>query len=240
MISVVIPAYNEEGNISACFDALVKQKTNRQFEVILVDNNSTDETVKEAKKYLPKLDLKIVLEKQKGRSPARKKGFEKSRSNIILSTDADGEVPENWVETMARELGNQEMVAITGPCSFSGLSRYKTAWLNWFQPFAMRAYRLVFGHYWLSGFNFGIKRAAYIKSGGFNPVINIQEDVDLSFRVSKLGNIKYVNLPVSVSGRRFRQGIVKPMWPYVKTWFDFFILKKKNIVLSDVRQLSNK
>lgn len=73
MISVIIPAYNEEQNITRCLNALTVQKTNKKFEVILVDNNSTDGTVELANKFNNKLNLKIVTETKKGRSPARKK-----------------------------------------------------------------------------------------------------------------------------------------------------------------------
>ena len=43
-VSVVIPAYNEEKYIGRCLDSLVAQKTKYEFEVIVVDNNSTDNT----------------------------------------------------------------------------------------------------------------------------------------------------------------------------------------------------
>ena len=45
-ISIVIPAYNEEKLISYCLDALTKQTTSGKFEVIVVNNNSTDNTLK--------------------------------------------------------------------------------------------------------------------------------------------------------------------------------------------------
>ena len=67
LISVVIPAYNEGKYISSCLEALVKQKTTRRFEVIVVSNNSSDDTIKISNKFTEKLQLKIILAKHQGR-----------------------------------------------------------------------------------------------------------------------------------------------------------------------------
>ena len=58
-ITVCIPAYNEEKNIAECLQALVNQTTNEKFEVILVNNNSTDQTIAIAEQFKKKLQLKI-------------------------------------------------------------------------------------------------------------------------------------------------------------------------------------
>lgn len=79
MLSVVIPAYNEEELIGNCLNALVAQKTTEEFEVIVVDNNSRDKTAEIAEKYKSKLNLKILLQKEKGRGAARQKGFAAQR-----------------------------------------------------------------------------------------------------------------------------------------------------------------
>ena len=52
MISVVVPAYNEEKEITRCLTALAQQKTGREFEVVVVDNASTDATAQAAKEFL--------------------------------------------------------------------------------------------------------------------------------------------------------------------------------------------
>jgi glycosyltransferase involved in cell wall biosynthesis len=116
MLSVVIPAYNEEKTISRCLGALSRQTTDQEFEVILVDNNSTDATAQIAKKYSKVLQLQIIEEKKKGRSPARKKGFSAAREEIIFSTDADTTVPEAWIENMLTHFEDERIVAVTGTC----------------------------------------------------------------------------------------------------------------------------
>ena len=61
MISVVIPAYNEENSIALTLDCLSAQKTTYSFEVIVVNNNSTDNTVSVVNQYTDKLNLRIIF-----------------------------------------------------------------------------------------------------------------------------------------------------------------------------------
>jgi len=236
MISIVIPAYNEEKLIGACLDALTQQKTTKKFEVILVDNNSTDKTVIIAEKYKNKLDLKIVLQKVKGRGPARQRGFQEAKGKIIFSTDADTIVPPCWIERLSKTLQESTAVGVTGTCKIVDCGWFTNTCFNFIQPFSMRIYRLIFGHYWFSGFNFAIYKDIYEKSGGFNARLNVQEDSELSFKVSKIGKIKFIpNVPVIFSGRRFQNGLLKGLLPYLTTFIGYFHQKNEQIVLDDVR-----
>lgn len=235
MVSIVIPAYNEEKIISQCLDSLCAQNTKQKFEVIVVNNNSTDQTEKIVKKYKDRLPLMIINEKNKGRGWARFAGFKVARGGIILSTDADTEVPKNWVEKLSAVLNDQDIVAVSGPCKINDCSPSENIIYNLIQPLVMMGYAVVFRHYWLNGFNFGVKKEAYLKSGGFNPKLNAQEDVDLGFKVNKVGKIKYINLPVTCSGRRFRGNLLKGLISYPKIFIEYYFLKKKEVDLSDVR-----
>ena len=247
MISVVIPAYNEENNITACLNSLVKQKTKKKFEVIVVDNASTDNTVSVVKKFNKKLNLIVVSEKYKGRGAARAKGFSVASGDIILSTDSDTVVPSNWVDYLSTKLEllaeetkkkktRQRVVGLTGPCKVNDSSPFKNTVLSIGQPISMHIYRLIMGHYFFSGFNFAITKKAYFQAGGFGKKISGCEDLDLAFKVNKIGKIHFVNnLPVTFSGRRFEEGLIKGLLDYVKSCFNYFVLKKSDSKLSDVR-----
>ena len=234
MISIVIPAYNEAKWIGSCLKVLTQQTALESFEVIVVDNNSTDTTGEEAKKFAKLLRLRLITEKQPGRGIARAAGFAAARGEIILSTDADAIVPPDWIETLYEELKNPNIGAVTGTCNIADSSLVKNALFNWIQPTAMFVFRLVFGFYWLSGFSFGIKKSIYERAGGFVKDLQTQEDIALSFAVRKLTYIRLVNLPVLVSGRRFKQGLLKGFMPYLTTFIDYFLLKKR-VYLSNER-----
>lgn len=243
MVSIVIPAYNEEKLIGKCLSSLVKQDIGEKIEVILVNNSSTDGTILKARNYLTKLPLKIITEKKKGRGIARERGFRAARGRIILSTDADTVVPPTWVKQLVSELDKSQAAAVTGPCKILDCPPFTNLVFNFLQPASMVFYKMIVGHYWLSGFNFGIKKETYIKSGGFNTEINSMEDMDLSFKVKNLGfivkNLGFIKyLPDSTvvfSGRRFKKGLLHGLYEYFNNYIKFFYLKDEHVVLPDVR-----
>src|SRR3989338_2289405 len=187
MISVVIPAYNEEKYISNCLDSIVRQESAQNLEVIVVDNNSTDNTLKVIQKFRDKLNHKNV-------------------------------------------------VAVTGPCKFEDCSLLIKIIMNQFQPFGMVLYRVLFGYYWLSGFNFAIKKSAYLKSGGFNPELNTFDDIELGEKIKRFGKVVFIrNTPVIVSGRRFKKGLFEGLSSYFKPFIEYSLFHKKSVSLDDPR-----
>lgn len=236
-VSIVIPAYNEEKTLPRTLDSLRKQRFKDNFEVIVVDNNSTDQTAQIAYTYRDNLNIKVIREEKKGRSPARRAGFAQAKGELILSTDADTIVPDNWVEMIGAYFTDEDIIAVTGRSKILDCSLRVNLLFNYLQPIFMHAYRIVFGHYWLSGFNFAIRKDAYIKAGGFNPNLNSQEDTELAFRVSKLGKIKFINSPIVIaSGRRFQQGLLQGFYSYIKSYIFYFFLKnEEKTFLPDIR-----
>ena len=95
-MSVVIPAYNEENYISQCIESLKKQRCNFDFEIIVVDNNSTDNTIKK----ISNLDVKIFKESKQGVGAARNKGTSEVVGEIIVHLDADSRASENYLQAV--------------------------------------------------------------------------------------------------------------------------------------------
>ena len=111
VISVVIPAYNEEKLLPKCLTALRNQDFKKPFEIILVDNCSTDKTAEIGKKYR----CRVIREPRKGQIFARQKGCLKARGKIIAMLDADSIPVRNWLSVIFREFTNtsDELGAIT-------------------------------------------------------------------------------------------------------------------------------
>ncbi len=236
LVSVVIPAYNEEKYIENSLFSLQEseQKAKVSYEVILVDNNSSDQTVKIAQKYAKGMNLRIIKETRQGRGIARARGFREAKGDIILSADADAIFYSGWVDTLASALEG-DIVASTTSCRIADCDPITNTIFNLTQPKAAFLYRLFAGHYWLSGFSFGIPKSVYEKSGGFDTDLQAQEDIDLTFRVARLGKIKFINKPVIFSGRRFRDGFFVGLSEYVKTFIEAFIFKRRNVYLDNPR-----
>lgn len=235
MISVVIPAYNEEEHIAYCLQSLVNQKTDTLFEVIVVDNASSDHTAEVAEKFKKSLRLQVLSETYKSRGAARAKGFAKAKGDIILSTDADAIVPPDWIERFVLELSKSD-AAVTGFITWTD----GPWWINTIaivlQPVAVCVHRLWIGHNWLIGSNFAIWADIYRKSGGFTRELEGLEDIDLSTKVVRLGRIRVVRNPkITASARRFTGGLRKAAWEYIKATIEYTVLRKSRIALSDVR-----
>jgi hypothetical protein len=98
----------------------------------------------------------------------------------------------------------------------------------------MYGYRALSGHHCLSGFSFAILRSVYVASGGFDPQLNADEDADLSRRVARLGAIRLVLKPVTMSGRRFQHGLLPGTFAYLRMATEYRA-SRGNARLTDVR-----
>lgn len=95
-VSVIIPAYNAEKTIEACLDSIMNQ-TYRNYEVIVVDDSSVDNTSTIIKKYPVKL---IRAPKNLMAGGARNLGLKYAQGEIIAFTDADGITDKNWLNNI--------------------------------------------------------------------------------------------------------------------------------------------
>lgn len=224
-ISVVIPAYNEENSIPNTLTSLANQKTKYDYEVIVVDNNSTDNTNSVSREFEKKMNLKVIKETRKGRGSARKRGFDEATGNIIASTDADTVVSSHWIDAIGNFFSNNpSSVAITALCRYP-TKKISVSILNFSLPITFEIFRMIFGHYWLSGYSFAVRQDVYKKAGGFNTEIDGNEDSELASRISKIGKIEHEPLiTVEASDRRFKDGLLKNLVPYFKT---FYFMKRK-------------
>lgn len=102
LISIIIPAYNVEQYIQRCLDTIYSQKVNRTtFEVILVDDGSTDSTLQIVKEYVLNYNnLTIISQQNSGASAARNAGIRKAKGDYIWFVDSDDAISENSIETI--------------------------------------------------------------------------------------------------------------------------------------------
>jgi len=108
-VSVVVPAYNEEKMLGHCLMALKRQTV--PCEIIVCDNNSTDSTVKIARRYADK----VVNEKMQGASHAINRGLKMSRGELVAVTGADCVVPEHWLESFVSRFSDPDVISCYGP-----------------------------------------------------------------------------------------------------------------------------
>ena len=114
--SVVVPAHDEAATIGAALDALLDQDVDAPYEVLVVDNASTDATAALARAR----GVRVVPEPRRGVCQARQTGVEAARGAIVASTDADSVVPRDWLRRLdAAFTGDPALVAVAGPCRYT-------------------------------------------------------------------------------------------------------------------------
>mgnify|MGYP001591091696 FL=1 len=89
-LTIVIPTYNESIDIASCLESIAMQKFDKnKFEVIIVDNYSSDKTVEIAKKFSKKIKLRVLFNKIKDAETSKMKGLKQARGDFFMYLDAD-------------------------------------------------------------------------------------------------------------------------------------------------------
>lgn len=112
-LSIIIPVYNAEPLLNRCLDSIFNQVTQYTYEVILVDDGSTDKSIDIIKSRKEK-NIVLFQQKNSGPSAARNKGIELAKGNYIAFLDADDYWIYNYIEQTVSFLAkNKECVAVT-------------------------------------------------------------------------------------------------------------------------------
>ncbi|MFC7404882.1 glycosyltransferase family 2 protein [Georgenia alba] len=109
-VSVIIPALNAAETLPTQLDALAAQDVRGPWEVLVVDNGSTDATAEICEAYASRLPLRLLHCRLRGTSPARNTGAAQAQGELLLFCDADDEVAADWVEAMRTALESYDAV----------------------------------------------------------------------------------------------------------------------------------
>jgi glycosyltransferase involved in cell wall biosynthesis len=192
-LSITVPAYNEQDLIASCLDSLLNQTIDREkYEIVVIDNNSTDLTARIAQAK----GVRVEREARKGYVHAIRKGIEVSQADIIAFTDADCRVPTDWAAKILKNFSDStETIAVGGKLTFYDL--------NPILDFIIRL--ILYYNRALPGNNMAVRREGFSRIGGIDPQVNLGLDFWITMKLRKVGKI-YVDrkLLVQTSGRRFR------------------------------------
>ena len=201
-ISLIIPVYNEEKYIGGCLDSIANQKI-KPDEVIVVDNNCTDNTLSIVHKYP---FVRVIHESTQGMIAARNAGFNAANYEIIARCDGDTKLPPNWIARIYRNFSRYEIDALTGPIMFYDApiktSLIARAYLDMMKPIHRGGETLV-------GPNMIITKEIWEKVKNIVCLNDklVHEDIDLAYHIQEMGGrIKRDNgLVVSTSIRRMKK-----------------------------------
>ncbi len=203
LLSVVIPAYNEAGYIENCLASIRAQKTSVPYEVIVVDNASTDATAAIARAH----GAFVVTEDQKGVCFARQTGLLAARGSVVVSADADTSYPPDWLDHIAQSFADERVVAVAGPARFAGSPAWALAWTSFLFGW-VRAWTRVFGRLpYASACNLAFRRAAF--SGYDTRLTQGGDELAVVRALKGKGSMVFdsTNLAVT-SGRRVARGFL--------------------------------
>lgn len=111
-ISIVVAFYNAESHIENCARALLEQNyPATRYEIIMVDNNSTDNSVALLRKY-PR--IKLLSERKQGPYAARNRGVTAAKGDLLAFTDADCNPARDWLQQMVRSLSSPDIGLVQG------------------------------------------------------------------------------------------------------------------------------
>lgn len=195
VVSIVMPAYNEEANILQTLLSLSNNETQWPVEIIVVNNNSKDKT----EEMVLTAGIPCIRETQQGITNARNAGLAVAKGIYILNADADTIYPKDWIEEMVKPLAsNNNICSVYGRFSFIPIGNtgrftyffyeYFADLMRWinkiFRDEAMNAY----------GFNSGFRREQGLSVEGFNHPPGTNEDgwLALKLREKGYGKLFYV------------------------------------------------
>jgi cellulose synthase/poly-beta-1,6-N-acetylglucosamine synthase-like glycosyltransferase len=185
-ISVVVPARNAASTIEGCLLALRQQSLPRdRFEVIVVDDGSTDETASIVERH----GVTLVRQAHQGAAAARNKGVDVAEGELLLFTDADCEPAPNWIEEMVRPFEDPTVVGVKGVYR----TRQKGLVARFVQCEYEERYELMAKREridFIDTYSAGYRRGVFLAHGGFDarfPNASV-EDQELSFRLAEEGH----------------------------------------------------
>ena len=127
-ISMVLPFHNEADNIGNCIKSLLNQQFNNHYEIIAVDDNSTDNSVEILSKYTDdNQHLHIIKSSLSGKKNAIIAGLQTAKYNYVATVDADCFYPPQWLQCMADEFADCWLLC--APVKIANTKK----WFNWFQ-----------------------------------------------------------------------------------------------------------
>ena len=199
MISIVIPALNEESLLSDCLRSLRTQEYKGEYEIIVADNGSTDATADIARKFGAKV---VTCSEIKSVFYARQAGAEAAQGDIIAQADADTIYPKDWLHRIADTFtSHPEVVAVTGRFVYRD-----SPWWAKCEYFLRHIGNLITAPFGkpavISGATLAFRRNAFLSVNGYRGLTYSPDQIGICQRLSKLGKVIYdSNLCIITSSR---------------------------------------
>ena len=204
--SIIIPSFNRADEIKEMVRSIQNLRYDRnKFEVLIVDDGSTDNTIEFLKKYQEEANYTLTYCSQNNQGPgaARNKGMQEADGDFFIFIDSDCTVPESWLSEINTALNNNKADAFGGPDTYRDefpaiLKAINYSMTSFITTGGLRGKKgKKLAKFYPRSFNMGISRQIINRIGGFGSLRHGQ-DIEFSNRIIKSGaKIVFVaNAPV--------------------------------------------
>lgn len=187
--SVIVPVYNRVDEINDLLESLSAQ-TCRDFEVIIVEDGSTEPCGDLVRSFAGKVDVRYFFKPNEGRSIARNYGIDRSSGDYLVFFDSDCVIPRDYFAILSAELDRQPLDCFGGPDaaheSFTPVQKaISFAMTSFLTTGGIRGGKVQMEKFVPRSFNMGYSRNVYDTVGGFREMFS--EDIDMSTRIRQAG-----------------------------------------------------
>lgn len=185
LVSIVIPTFNGASRIGHCLHTLTSQTAQREIEILVVDDGSTDDIAAVVACYP---QARLISQQNAGPATARNRGAREARGRIILFTDDDCVPMPNWLEAMLVPFADVDVVGVKGVYR----TRQTTLMARFVQVEYEDKYRLMRNLAtidFIDTYSAAFLRERFLEMNGYDTSFPVAcaEDIELSYRMSARG-----------------------------------------------------
>ncbi len=189
-LSIIIPTYNESGNITALIRYLQRNTLNHLIEIIVSDGHSTDNTLEVA----TDAGARVIVSPSKGRAAQMNYGASFAIADVLYFVHADSFPPHDFIDKIVQQVKMKINI---------GCFRLRFDLSNWF----LNA-NCWFTRFDVNAFRFGdqslyVTKDIFEKAGGFNEQLIMMEDQEIIYRLKRYGKFKVMHGTVITSARKY-------------------------------------
>lgn len=189
-LSIIVPVFNRPDEVKELLESLAKQ-TDKDFEVLIVEDGSTLKCDEVCKQYDGILNLHYHYKDNSGPGLSRNYGIQRACGNYVVIFDSDCIIPSHYVEIVKQELSSKYVDAYGGPDAahenFTDIQKaISYSMTSFFTTGGIRGGNEKAGKFHPRSFNMGFSKEVFEKTGGYAP-IRFGEDIDLTLRILEAG-----------------------------------------------------
>ena len=189
--SFIIPVYNRPNEIEELLQSFAKLEDTTEFEIVIVEDGSTDSSELVVKNYASQLNIAYYFKENSGPGDSRNFGMQKAKGNYFIILDSDCILPKQYLKEVKKTLNSNYVDCFGGPdaahASFSNLQKaINFSMTSFITTGGIRGNKNSVDKFQPRSFNMGLSKKAFEATQGFGR-IHPGEDPDLSIRLWNLG-----------------------------------------------------